>query len=274
MIQARLDIALQDPLGRLAFVQHRKALFYRLRCGSLFPKARGMRIPEGFCDRLQRLPIQGLHGPVDHTRMDSWAMPFPLVLGNPSPPHRLRTVALLPQLANRWGLLLWALPEKAIHSRRPFAWVIRHPFDGQGVGRERVGQQVLESLLLPPSASLHCLHDTRVEPMHVPVDCGPVHGMPIHRRAGDYTSCRNCCHLPCLLTRFAMYSREERPEGGRPAFAWGAVAEAQPLSAPLQDDVRLLPPPVPAMRWARLPACFPAWAHDGLPTLRIHAKMG
>jgi hypothetical protein len=46
------------------------------------------------------------------------------------------------------------------------------------------------------------------------------------------------------------------------------------LSAPLQGDLRLLPPPVPALRWARLAVCCPVWAQDGLPTFRLPAWMG
>jgi hypothetical protein len=78
-------------------------------------------------------------------------------------------------------------------------------------------------------------------------DLGPVDGMPFQRRVGDCTSRRNGCHLPCLLDRLTTFSREERPEGSLPAFAWSDVAAAQPLAVPLQNDIRLLPPPLPAV---------------------------
>jgi hypothetical protein len=54
--------------------------------------------------------------------------------------------------------------------------------------------------------------------------CRPVNGRPVHRREGNRTSSRCCRHLPCLLSRFAKLSRDERPEGSQPAFAWGNVA--------------------------------------------------
>jgi len=53
-------------------------------------------------------------------------------------------------------------------------------------------------------------------------------------------------HLLSLLCRFSKLSRDERPDGSRPAFAWGDVAHAQPLSASLQDRLRFFRPPLPA----------------------------
>jgi hypothetical protein len=174
---------------------------------------------------------------------------------------------MLTQLADRCSFLLWAVPEHAIDSRRPFTGVFRHPFDGQGFGRKRVGEQVLKGFHLPPSARLHCLHDTRLEPTHVAVDCGPVNGMPLHGHVGDRTSCRNGCHLPCLRNRFAKLSREERPEGSQPACAWGDVAKPQPLSALLPGGIRLLPPPLPAPPTASLAVGLPEWA--GIRAYRV-----
>ena len=37
-----------------------------------------------------------------------------------------------------------------------------------------------------------------------------------------------CCHLLFLLSRFAGFSRGERPEGSLPAFAWSDVAKGSP----------------------------------------------
>src|SRR5262245_15233886 len=103
----------------------------------------------------------------------------------------------------------------------------------------------------------------------------PVEGMPIHCLVGDCTSrgC-HCCHLPCLLDRFRNLSREERPEGSLLAFARSDVARAQLLSIPLQDGLRLLPPPVPAVPWARLTGCLPHGKNDGLTVFRFCASVG
>src|SRR5262245_14206455 len=52
----------------------------------------------------------------------------------------------------------------------------------------------------------------------------------------------------CLLKRLTRCSRDERPEGSRPAFAGGDLARrAQPLSVRLRDGLRFLPPPLPAV---------------------------
>ena len=66
---------------------------------------------------------------------------------------------------------------------------------------------------------------------------------------------------------FLRPSRTERPDGSQHAFAWGNVArKAQPLSTSLQDGIRLLHPPLPALLRARLTTCFPLQGRStGLP---------
>jgi hypothetical protein len=54
-------------------------------------------------------------------------------------------------------------------------------------------------------------------------------------------------HLLSFLSGFSKLSRDERPDGSLPAFAWGDVAHAQPLSASLQDRLRFFRPPLPAV---------------------------
>ena len=79
----------------------------------------------------------------------------------------------------------------------------------------------------------------------------PVDLVPVHRRAGGRTGTPRrrgggwCRHLPCLLSRLAMLSREGRPGGSLPAFAWGAVAP--PGATPIRAATarRSLPPPSP-----------------------------
>jgi hypothetical protein len=58
-----------------------------------------------------------------------------------------------------------------------------------------------------------------------------VEGMPVNRVVGDRTgnhprrgSGYLCCHLRCLLCRLVRCSRDERPGGSPPAFAWDDVA--------------------------------------------------
>src|SRR5262245_6737581 len=94
--------------------------------------------------------------------------------------------------------------------------------------------------------------------------------MPVQDVVGGRTSrCCPCCHLLCLLSRVVRCSREERPDGSLPAFVWGDVAVAQPLSTPLQGGVRFFRPPVPAALSASLAARFPWRECDGLTKFRL-----
>ena len=61
--------------------------------------------------------------------------------------------------------------------------------------------------------------------------------------------------------------------GSLPAFAWGDVANAQPLSTPLQDGLGFFHPLMPARLWARLTARFPFWERYGLTTFRTSTSL-
>src|SRR5712691_11626303 len=163
----------------------------------------------------------------------------------------------------------------------PFPLVLRHSSHGERFRTERVGEQVLEGTHLPPPALLYCLHDTGLKPTHGLVDPPPINRMPVPRVVGGRTSnhlrLRGCfCrHLLCLLSRLVRYSRDERPDGSQPAFAWGPVPRrAQPLSHLLPMGIRLLRPPLPAALSARLAARFPWREHDGLTKFRLRNRMG
>jgi hypothetical protein len=68
------------------------------------------------------------------------------------------------------------------------------------------------------------------------MDTLPINRMPIHQFAGSCTSSRYCRHLLCLLCPFAKRSRQERPDGSLPAFAWDDVAASR---NPYPGDYRL-----------------------------------
>ena len=109
--------------------------------------------------------------------------------------------------------------------------------------------------------TLRRLHDTRLEPPHVLGDFAPIHGGPVHFDVRGRTSQVSLgFHLPCLFRWFAKFSRDERPSGSRPAFAWDDVAvgqSAQSLSAPLQGGLRFFHAPIPTMPSASLAVCLP-----------------
>src|SRR5215510_529736 len=112
-----------------------------------------------------------------------------------------------------------------------------------------MGEYVLSGADLTPPTLLYRLHDTGLKPTHVLLDAPPVDGVPLQEVVGDRTSNAHrshgwfCRHLLCLLSRLVRCSRDERPDGSLPAFAWGDVADAQPLSNPLQVGVRFFRPP-------------------------------
>src|SRR5262245_65491598 len=79
---------------------------------------------------------------------------------------------------------------------------------------------MLESFDFPPPAFLRCLHDTYLEPTDVLVNLSPVDGLPVHCRVGGCANGIFRCHPLLPLSRVAGLSREKRPEGSLPAFAW------------------------------------------------------
>ncbi len=69
----------------------------------------------------------------------------------------------------------------------------------------------------------------------------------------------------CLLRRLTELSRAARPEGSLLPCGWGNLAT---LSVPLQDGLRLLPPPLPASASVGLAASLPRRDQDGFTTFR------
>src|SRR5262245_27972836 len=128
-------------------------------------------------------------------------------------------VVALPQFLQGAGFLRWGVPENAVHPWGLPAIVFRHPSDSKSFAAERVGQEMLQGSYLAPSARLHCLHNTRLEPPHRAVYGIPIDGMPCDRCVGKCTSpCGHGRHLPSLLWRVAKMSCDERPAGCQTAF--------------------------------------------------------
>src|SRR5215471_14087692 len=150
-----------------------------------------------------------------------------ILLRNVDAPEREGAIASLSQCPDRACFLLGGVPYHAVHPRGLPAIVGRHALHGKGFAAERVGQEVLQGPGLAPSSRLHCLHNTRLEPPHCPVDGIPVNGVPGYRISGECTSqCCHCCHLPSLCQKLAKLCCDERPDGRLPACAWGHVAPA------------------------------------------------
>src|ERR1035437_5228583 len=156
-------------------------------------------------------------------------------------------------------LLFWCVPDFVVHTRGFLALVFRHSPNGENLAAIRVGQQALQGSHLAPSACLRRLHDTHLEPANVAVDGLPVKAVPFRRIAGDRTNRLRCRHLPCLLCRFAQFSRvkhlKEVSSFSRPVML--SVRMTQPVSAPLRNGIRFLLPLMSAPPSAHLAMCFP-----------------
>ena len=71
---------------------------------------------------------------------------------------------------------------------------------------------------------LSCLHNTRLQPTHIPVGSLEVNVMPTFKFAGSCTSRFCFCHLLCFLNRFLKLSCDVRPRGSLLTFARDDVA--------------------------------------------------
>jgi len=125
---------------------------------------------------------------------------------------------------------------------------------------------------------LHCLHDTRLQTTHVPVGLSPVNGVPVYRcmQARASSPCGCSLFYEFLFLRPHQVSRDERPGGSLPAFAWGDVARmggATPIRS-LTERPSLSPP-----SFTRCPVSVPygslsQWESNGLTTFRSCTCVG
>jgi hypothetical protein len=123
---------------------------------------------------------------------------------------------------------------------------------------------------------------TRLEPTHLAVSFLPIDGVPVYRFVGGCTSnfvclcSRVCRHLLFLHCRFAKFSRDERPDGSRPAFAEGDVVSwLNPYSPHYRATFAfsILPDPQPHRPTLRL--AFPvARGSFGFTTFRVSTGPG
>jgi hypothetical protein len=124
----------------------------------------------------------------------------------------------------------------------------------------------MASDLIKPVPTPFCRKDT--------VNLPPVDGRPIHFYVGGCTNRIFCCHLLFPLSRFAGFSREERPEGSLPAFAWSDVAKG---STPIRSITeRLSLSPSSSTRTAiDLPCGLSSqWERYGLTVFHLCVRVG
>ena len=121
---------------------------------------------------------------------------------------------------------------------------------------------------------LRHLHDTHLEPTNTAVNLPSIDGRPIHFRVRGCTNRDFRCHLLFLLSRFAKFSREERPEGSLPAFAWSDVVEG---STPIRSitERRSLSPSSSTRTAIDSPCGLSSHREQyGLTVFRLSARVG
>src|SRR5437762_11041332 len=181
-VETGLDIAFQDPL-RMWLDQCFEALFDRISAGPLLAKPIRVMVSSSFRHGIECQQIQCLLGSIFHGGDTERAHRFAVRFRDINTSKGLRLIA--PTLEFMYGLylLLWGVPNFSVHTRGFLALVFRHSANGENFAAVRVGQQALQGSHLAPSAFLHRLHDTYLEPANVAVDGLPINGIPFCRFA-------------------------------------------------------------------------------------------
>jgi hypothetical protein len=222
-VKAGFDVSLKYPLRSGAVREHRCALFHCVRAAPFLPKPVRVWVGECFCNGVQSVQMQSLHGSVLHRR-DTQGAFLPVGFRDVHSSQRERFVASLLHLVYGHSFAFRVLPENFINARSVLALVFCHSSHGKSLAAKRVGQQVLQGMDLVPLAFLRCLNDTRLQPTHRLIDGVPVDGMPVRREVRDSTSRIFRHHLHRPFDRFFKVSRQSTPQRSPPAFASGNVA--------------------------------------------------
>jgi hypothetical protein len=171
LVEAALDVAFQNPL-RAAGSQCQEALLDGIGAGPLLPKPVRVSVRFGLHDGVDSQQVERLHGSVLH-RGDAERAHFAIRLQDVDARKGLRSITAPLQLLYCLSFLLRGVPDRSVHPRRLLACISRHSANGQYFAAG-VGEQPLQGLHLAPPACLRRLHDTHLEPAHVPLRGRPV----------------------------------------------------------------------------------------------------
>src|SRR4026208_1018316 len=97
LVEAGLDVAFKNPLGRTLFAKHIEALGNGIGSRSVSPEPVGVRIGSRLRDRIKREQIKRLHRSVFDRRNPERAH-LPVGFGNVQSPERERLIASLLQV--------------------------------------------------------------------------------------------------------------------------------------------------------------------------------
>ena len=151
-------------------------------------------------------------------------------------------IASLVQTADGSCFLRWAVPDITIDTWGPFAWFSVTRLTANALPLNEWVNRCCKAFTLPHLPACVAFTIRACSRRTIRWALPPVDGVPVHWVVGDRTSrCCHCCHLLCLLSRFLKLSRDERPEGSRPAFAWGDVAVCSTPIRPITGRHSLAP---------------------------------
>ena len=244
VVETTANVALQHPSRTVLVGQHEEALPDGVSRASARTKAVGVFVRCGLGDGFQCQQMQCLHGAVFHRRDTQWSQ-LPIGLRNVDTSQRLRLIPAPPQRADGFVFGRRGVPYFPIHPGRSPAFIVRHPFHGQGFAGKRAGQQPLQGFHLAPAVFLSCLDDTRLQSSDPTFTLSPVNLFPSDRLAGGCTRSFIRVHLlfPPVKVLRVLSSRTTRWKSAR---LHGGVM-LQPLSAPLQNGLRFFQHPLPAI---------------------------
>jgi len=218
----------------------------------LGPESEGDAVGGTFRDWVQREQMKRLHRAVLHRR-DSERTHLAVTFGYVYPSQGTWPITSSPERQHGLRFGLRGGPGLPVHTRRPFALVLRHSPNGQGFPALRADQHPLQDFRLAPSAVLPRLHDTRLQTPHPSMALRPVDVLPSQRRAGARVRRQTLCYAVLRRGIATILVKKDR-------------AEVSSLSREVMSAFHLNPYP-PRYRPAFASSAFP-YPHPRQPSSR------
>ena len=147
MVKTPLDVSFQNPYRGFSLIQIGKTLLNRIMCSSADSESVGIGVCRGFCDGLQRIIVQRLHGTIFH-RGDAQRPHLSILFRNVDASERRRLVATPFKLVNCVQFCLRCQPKFMVNTWSLFALITCYTLHSHCFGIERVCQQPLQGFYL------------------------------------------------------------------------------------------------------------------------------
>ena len=152
-------------------------------CSSADSESVGIGVCRGFCDGLQRIIVQRLHGTIFH-RGDAQRPHLSILFRNVDASERRRLVATPFKLVNCVQFCLRCQPKFMVNTWSLFALITCYTLHSHCFGIERVCQQPLQGFYLVIMACSLSLHDTHLQLFDIGFGFSPINGLPVRHLAG------------------------------------------------------------------------------------------